>query len=71
VVYGQPVGFLYDATTGAFAPNTRRARPFSDRRLRALARSGALTFTAVPLGSGYRIGLDRDLNGILDGDERG
>jgi hypothetical protein len=28
-----------------------------------------LTFTCTPWGSGVRIGLDRDLDGILDGDE--
>ena len=28
-----------------------------------------LTFTAVPPGSGRRIGIDRDLDGVLDGDE--
>jgi hypothetical protein len=70
VVHGRAVGFLYDPTTRAFAPNTRRAHPLSDHRLRALARGGALTFTAVPPGSGYRIGLDRDLDGVLDGDDR-
>jgi len=70
VVHGHAVGFLYDPTTGAFAPDTRRAGPIGDRRLRALAQGGALTFTAVPPGSGYRIGLDRDLDGVLDGDDR-
>ncbi len=70
VVHGRAVGFLYDGTTGAFAPDTRRARPLDDARLRALACDGALTFTAVPPGSGYRIGVDRDLDGILDGDAR-
>jgi hypothetical protein len=28
-----------------------------------------LTFTCVPHGSGYRIGIDRDADGIADGDE--
>ena len=28
-----------------------------------------LTFTCTPWGSGMRIRLDRDLDGILDGDE--
>jgi hypothetical protein len=28
-----------------------------------------LTFTCTPWGSGVRIGIDRDLDGILDGDE--
>ena len=28
-----------------------------------------LTFTCVPWGSGERIGIDRDLDGVLNGDE--
>jgi hypothetical protein len=35
-----------------------------------LAGDAELTFTAVPSGSGQRIGIDRDLDGVLDGDER-
>jgi hypothetical protein len=70
MVHGRAAGFLYDATTGAFAPDTRRERPLGDRQLRALAHGGALTFTAVPPGSGHRIALDRDLDGVLDGDDR-
>jgi DNA-binding beta-propeller fold protein YncE len=69
MVHGKAVGFLYDSPSRSFTPDTRRARTTGDVRLRALAREGALTFTAVPPGSGYRIGLDRDLDGILDGDE--
>ena len=34
------------------------------------ARDGEITFTCVPPGSGIRIGIDRDENGVLDGDER-
>jgi hypothetical protein len=30
----------------------------------------ALTFTAAPPGSGVRMALDCDSNGIFDGDER-
>ena len=29
----------------------------------------ALTLTAVPLGSGWRVGVDRDGDGYADGDE--
>ena len=29
----------------------------------------SLTFTCVPWGSGVRIGIDRDLDGVLDGDQ--
>jgi hypothetical protein len=28
-----------------------------------------LTYTCTPPGSGQRIGIDRDLDGVLDGDE--
>lgn len=35
-----------------------------------LAESVSLTFTAVPPGTGFRIALDRDRDGHLDGDER-
>jgi hypothetical protein len=38
--------------------------------LRSSARARQrLTFAAVPPGSGLRIGLDRDFDGTLDGDE--
>lgn len=30
---------------------------------------GEITYTCVPPGSGLRIGLDRDEDGILDGDD--
>ena len=39
--------------------------------LRTAAASGAeITFTVVPKGSETRIGIDRDLDGILDFDDR-
>jgi hypothetical protein len=28
-----------------------------------------ITYTCVPVGSGRRIGIDRDEDGVLDGDE--
>ena len=31
----------------------------------------SLTFTCVPPGSGVRMGIDRDEDGVLDGDEVG
>ncbi len=42
----------------------------STAALRALAAPGSeITFTAVPPGSGTRLGIDRDLDGYLDADE--
>jgi len=38
--------------------------------LRTAANGSELTYTCVPPGAGRRIGIDRDLDGVLDGDER-
>jgi DNA-binding beta-propeller fold protein YncE len=35
----------------------------------ALLSTRAVTFTCAPLGSGVRLGIDRDQDGVLDGDE--
>ena len=72
-----------DPATGLFLPDRARQRALDDSHLRALGQDsdgdgggdndadgdGALTFTAVPPGSGRRIGIDRDLDGVLDGDQ--
>jgi hypothetical protein len=70
VVFGEPVGFLYEPTSGKFIPDVARGLRVPDKLLRALVVGGELTFTAVPPGTGVRIGLDRDSDGTLDGDER-
>ena len=64
-------GYLYNVDTGLFIGNRRRDAPISDASLRqrALQDGGELTYTCTPPGSGVRIGIDRDENGILDGDE--
>ena len=62
-------GFLYEPSTGKFLPDTAHGAKLTDRALRALHRSGPLTFTAVPPRSGRRIALDRDLDGVLNGDQ--
>ncbi|HEY0555071.1 MAG TPA: hypothetical protein VGG20_12445 [Thermoanaerobaculia bacterium] len=64
-------GYLYSVDTGLFIGNRRRDAPISDAalRLRALQDGGELTYTCTPPGSGVRIGIDRDEDGVLDGDE--
>lgn len=47
-----------DGETLFFGPLLQRAGPGTE-----------LTFTAVPAGSGTRIGIDRDEDGVYDGDE--
>jgi hypothetical protein len=73
VVHGRgregAVGYLYNPATSLFIPDRGGRRPVPDGALRARAKEGALTFTAVPPGNGRRIGIDRDLDGVLDGDD--
>ncbi len=65
------VGFLY-VGGGQFKADQQSKPLVSDAALRqqVTSGSGALTYTCTPLGSGQRIGIDRDLDGFLDGDER-
>jgi hypothetical protein len=70
VAHAGASGFLFVPARRSFITDRARQRPIADAELRALARGGELTFTAVPPGSGRRIGIDRDLDGNLDGDER-
>src|SRR4051812_3418851 len=64
-------GYLYDVDSGRFLGNRRHDAPVSDGSLRqsAAQKDGELTYTCTPPGSGVRIGIDRNENGILDGDE--
>ena len=60
-------GFLLQ-TDGTYATDDG-SPAIGDATLRAYATTagGEVTYTAVPPGSGQRLGLDRDLDGILDG----
>jgi DNA-binding beta-propeller fold protein YncE len=62
-VQGGEKGYVY--ANGAFVSATGS---LSDAQLRALVGNAAdaLTFTAVPPGSGWRIGLDRNGDGVAD-----
>ncbi len=66
---GSEIGFLYDPTSGTFIADKAATPHVGDAGLRLLAKINPLTFTAVPVGSGRRIGIDRDANGVLDGDQ--
>ncbi|WP_437860022.1 hypothetical protein [Sorangium sp. So ce363] len=67
----QEIGFLHTGA-GQFVADRMALPPIPDAVLRqiALATGRPLTYTCTPPGSGYRIGLDRDEDGFLDGDER-
>lgn len=64
---GRERGWLYRRADGRFRPD-QAGRPALGRpALESLASPAArLTFTLVPAGSGVRIGIDRDLDGVLD-----
>ncbi|HYM00333.1 MAG TPA: hypothetical protein VEZ90_15370, partial [Blastocatellia bacterium] len=70
VFAGARHGFFYKGS-GAFKPDRKSA---SDLSLQAIVRSVTpgqeITFTAVPPRSGYRMGIDRVGDGILDGDRK-
>ncbi|MFE8602563.1 hypothetical protein [Archangium violaceum] len=64
-------GFFY-AGSGRFLPDRRRLPAVQEAVLRQLAVLGGLevTYTCTPPGAGERMGIDRDGDGFLDGDER-
>lgn len=63
-------GFVYTGA-GQFQANIRGVPTVSDGALRQLGQFGGLplTYTCAPPGSGRRMGIDRDGDGHLDGDE--
>ena len=68
---GQSVGGLLK-DNGKFALDSRKSPPLSLSTLMyaSAVKGNTLTFTCAPPGSGYRMALDRDEDGVLDGDER-
>ncbi|HEU4412002.1 MAG TPA: hypothetical protein VFS43_42570, partial [Polyangiaceae bacterium] len=68
---GDELGLLY-VGGGQFVTDRQALPPLADGWVRLLANhpTRALTYTCAPPGSGRRIGIDRDGDGHLDGDER-
>ena len=56
---------------GLFQSDTAAGGTLTENQLSALAQVAgqSLTYTAVPLGSGIRMGIDRDEDNVLDGDD--
>jgi DNA-binding beta-propeller fold protein YncE len=71
VVDGEPRGWRYDRTTNQFQPDRNAEPALAKAALLELAEvpGQELTFTAAPTGSGVRMGIDRDLDTLLDGDD--
>lgn len=69
-VDGQLRGFVYQAAAGTYRADSTNLAPMTRAQLRSKVLAGdTLTLLGVPVGSGYRMGIDRDENGVLDGDE--
>ncbi len=65
---GSQRGYVYDASSNLFEPDDGGAA-ISDATLRAMAATASqeITYTAAPPGSGFRMGINRDLDTFLDG----
>ncbi len=64
------VGFLFDPASQRFLADRIGVAPQTLAQLDQLAQAGGvLTFLGVPVGSGRRIGIDRDSDDLPDGDE--
>jgi cytochrome c peroxidase len=66
---GRMRGFLFRRATGDFLDDA--GVPMSEDAVRALGRIAGqeVTFTCVYPGGGMRLGIDRDLDGVLDANE--
>ena len=63
-------GLLYQPGANNYKLDTTNAMPFTRAQLVAKIQAGdTLNLTGVPPGAGQRMGIDRDLNGVLDADE--
>lgn len=71
VVEGEARGWHYDPAKGRFTSDRAGEPAVPEAELRGLAGAAGqeVTFTCVPPGSGMRAALDRDADGVFDGDE--
>ena len=70
VIGGAALGWSYDRA-GLFQPDSAAGAALSRTELEDLVAGpdDRLTLMCAPWGSGVRIGIDRDLDGVLNGDE--
>lgn len=73
LIGGAPRGLVFDPAIGRYRADAAGVGPWTWAELQNLALTSGAVFTllGVPPGSGVRMGIDRDLDGILDGDETG
>lgn len=67
---GQVRGLFYNRVSNNYRPDTTNLAAMTRAQLQSKIASGdTLTVMGVPPGSGQRMGIDRDLDATLDGDE--
>jgi len=70
-IQGQLAGCLYQPPTNTYTTNTTGLGPFTQAQLISFIQAGdTLSVMGVPPGSGVRFGIDRNHDGIKDGDQR-
>jgi len=69
-VNGQVHGLLYQPLSNNYKSDKTGLGPFTLQQLSVLISKGdTMTFMGVPPGCGVRMGIDRELDGVLDGDQ--
>lgn len=69
-VGGAERGAVFNTGTGLFDTDRSSDPALTDAQVRDLVLTGGqLTYTCAPPGSGYRMALDRDMDGLLNYDE--
>lgn len=69
-IRGAVHGLLYRPATHSYKSDSAGLGGFTQAQLQGFIVAGdTLSVMGVPLGSGVRMGIDRDLNGVLDGDQ--
>ncbi|MEO8663509.1 MAG: hypothetical protein ABI693_33950 [Bryobacteraceae bacterium] len=69
-IQGKVHGLLYDPVSNTFLADQSGLGPFNQSQLGTFVRSGdTLTFMGVPPGSGRWMGIDFNLDGVLDGNQ--
>ena len=62
---------MYDTVTNNYVTDTTGLGPFTHAQLVSFIVAGdTLSPMGVPQGAGLRMGIDRNGNGVLDGDEK-
>jgi len=66
---GSARGWFYDRSAGAFQSDRRNETLSAESLIDQAGAGSELTFTLVARGTGQRLGIDRDSDGVYDGDE--